>query len=349
MAILRIPKLGVEVAVFDGTDELVLNRGVGRIIGSTRVGESGNIGIAGHRDGFFRVLKDIALGDLMTLSSPSATTTYSVDQIEIVTPDDVSVLAPRAGPSVTLVTCYPFYYSGDAPQRFIVHGIERAGTTEVRPGSGGLTNATDTELKGERNMDRDIIRRALSLGLATFTALGCIIAVGLAQQTASVERGEVLAVNGNDIMVKMDTGEVRHYTAPPGATANVDGKQITVTDLRPGMKLQRTTITTTTDRVVSSVRTTQGTVWQVNAPYVIFTGPDGKNKQVKVPDGTKFTIEGEEKTVFDLRKGMKFTATIVTQAPERVVSSTRSTTGTAPPPPEAGDRVTCRQRSKAQC
>jgi sortase A len=125
VAILRIPKLGIEVAVFDGTDEVVLNRGVGRIIGSTRVGESGNIGIAGHRDGFFRALKDIAEGDVMTLSSPSATTTYSVDQIEIVTPDVVSVLAPRAGPSVTLVTCYPFYYAGDAPQRYIVHGIEK--------------------------------------------------------------------------------------------------------------------------------------------------------------------------------------------------------------------------------
>jgi sortase A len=125
VAILRIPKLGVEVPVFDGTDEWVLNRGVGRIIGSTRVGESGNIGIAGHRDGFFRVLKDAAVGDVMTLSSSSATKTYAVDQIEIVTPDDVSVLAPRAGPSVTLVTCYPFYHPGDAPQRFIVHGLEK--------------------------------------------------------------------------------------------------------------------------------------------------------------------------------------------------------------------------------
>jgi sortase A len=134
VAILRILKLGVEVAVFEGTDELVLNRGVGRVVGSSRVGESGNIGIAGHRDGFFRMLKDIAVGDIMTLSSPSATTTYSVDQIEIVTPNDVSVLAPRAGPSVTLVTCYPFYYLGDAPRRFIVHGIQLAGT--VRPGSG---------------------------------------------------------------------------------------------------------------------------------------------------------------------------------------------------------------------
>jgi LPXTG-motif cell wall-anchored protein len=183
-------------------------------------------------------------------------------------------------------------------------------------------------------MDRDAIRRALSLGRATLAGLGCIIAVGLAQQSVTVERGEVLAVNGNDIMVRMDTGEVRHVTAPPGATANVDGRQITVNELRPGMKLQRTTITTTTNRMVSSVRTTNGTVWQVNAPYVIFTGPDGKNKQVKVPDGTKFTIDGEQKTVFDLRKGMKFTATIVTQAPETVVTSSRSTTGTAPPPPK---------------
>ena len=183
-------------------------------------------------------------------------------------------------------------------------------------------------------MDRDVIRRALSSGLKTLAGLGCIMAVGLAQQSATVERGEVLGVSGNDIVVKMDTGEVRHYTAPPGATANVDGKQITVADLRPGMKLQRTTITTTTERPVRSVRTTQGTVWQVNAPYVIFTGTDGKNKQVKVPDGTKFTIGGEQKTVFDLKKGMKFTATIVTESAETVASSTRSTTGTAPPPPK---------------
>lgn len=125
VAILRIPKLGVEAAVFDGTDELVLNRGVGRIIGTGQVGGPGSIGIAGHRDGVFRVLKDIAAGDLITLTSPSATTTYSVNQTEIVTPDDISVLAPRARPSVTLVTCYPFYYSGKAPRRFIVHGIEK--------------------------------------------------------------------------------------------------------------------------------------------------------------------------------------------------------------------------------
>lgn len=148
VAILRIPKLRVEVAVFDGTDELVLNRGVGRIIGSARVGEPGNIGIAGHRDGFFRCLKDIRVGDTLTLTSLSATTTYAVDQIEIVTPADVHVLAPRSAPAVTLVTCYPFYYQGDAPQRFIVHCSQR----EERPNLTSGSRRTDqsrsmTELK----------------------------------------------------------------------------------------------------------------------------------------------------------------------------------------------------------
>jgi len=133
VAILQIPKLRVDVAVFDGTDELILNRGVGRIIGSTRVGQSGNVGIAGHRDGFFRCLKDIAVGDIVMLRTPSANTEYSVDQIEIVTPDDVRVLAPRAAPSITLVTCYPFYYAGDAPQRFIVHCSRRGSQVPPQP------------------------------------------------------------------------------------------------------------------------------------------------------------------------------------------------------------------------
>jgi len=125
VAILRIPKIRLEVAVFSGTDEWVLNRGVGLIDGTARVGESGNIGIAGHRDGFFRGLKDVAVGDAVTLTSASATMTYAVDKIEIVTPQDVSVLGPRPTASLTLVTCYPFYYTGDAPKRYIVHCARR--------------------------------------------------------------------------------------------------------------------------------------------------------------------------------------------------------------------------------
>jgi sortase A len=120
IGILRIPKIGVEVPVLDGTDDLSLNRGVGRIVGTATLGESGNIGIAGHRDGFFRGLKDVGPGDRIELVTPKQTDTYVIDQITIVDPDDVSVLRPRLHPSLTLVTCYPFYFVGSAPKRYIV-------------------------------------------------------------------------------------------------------------------------------------------------------------------------------------------------------------------------------------
>ena len=109
------------MAVYDGTDDLTLNRSVGRIIGTANIGEDGNIGIAGHRDGFFRGLKDIEVGDSFDLITLENKMTYYVDNVEIVNPDRVDVLQPGSEPSVTLVTCYPFYFIGAAPQRFIVH------------------------------------------------------------------------------------------------------------------------------------------------------------------------------------------------------------------------------------
>jgi len=125
MAVLDISRLRIRVPVFEGTSDLVLNRGLGWIVGTARPGETGNIGIAGHRDGFFRGLKDIVVGDTMELGTLEQRTTYVVDEIEIVTPEQVEVLQPRAAPAITLVTCYPFYFIGDAPQRFIVHATLR--------------------------------------------------------------------------------------------------------------------------------------------------------------------------------------------------------------------------------
>jgi len=125
LAVLNIGRLRIRVPVFEGTDDLVLNRGLGWIAGTAKPGESGNIGIAGHRDGFFRGLKDIAAGDTMELETLEQRVTYVVDEIEIVTPEQVEVLRPRAAPAITLVTCYPFYFVGDAPQRFIVHATRR--------------------------------------------------------------------------------------------------------------------------------------------------------------------------------------------------------------------------------
>lgn len=120
LAVLRIPSLNLEVPVLEGTDEFTLNRGVGRIAGTARPGQGGNVGIAGHRDGFFRSLKDIGAGDAIELATTSGTDVYVVDRLRIISPEDVSVLQPRKKPSLTLVTCYPFYFVGPAPRRYIV-------------------------------------------------------------------------------------------------------------------------------------------------------------------------------------------------------------------------------------
>ncbi len=119
IAVLRIPKIKLEVPVLEGTDDLTLNRGVGRIIGTSNLGDGGNVGIAGHRDGFFRGLKDVETGDKIEMVTPAQIETYVVDRIVIVEPSDVSVLGARSR-SLTLVTCYPFYFVGSAPQRYIV-------------------------------------------------------------------------------------------------------------------------------------------------------------------------------------------------------------------------------------
>ena len=110
---------------------MTLNRGVGRIAGTANPGESGNIGIAGHRDGFFRGLKDVGPGDKIEMVTQSRVETYVVDHVVIVDPSDVSVLEPRPQPSLTLVTCYPFYYLGSAPKRYIVQATVTA--SEPRP------------------------------------------------------------------------------------------------------------------------------------------------------------------------------------------------------------------------
>jgi sortase A len=120
LAVLRISKLHFEVPVLEGTDDVTLNRGVGHIAGTSRPGSDGNVGIAGHRDGFFRVLKDIGRGDIIELLTPSGTDTYTVNQVVLVSPQDVSVLQTEGIPSLTLVTCHPFYFIGSAPQRYIV-------------------------------------------------------------------------------------------------------------------------------------------------------------------------------------------------------------------------------------
>ncbi len=122
VAVLTVPALKLEVPVFENDDDLSLNRGAGLVAGMGTPDQGGNVGIAGHRDGFFRVLKDIKIGDLIEVRTRIKVHRYRVTSIEIVDAADKRLLADTEEPSITLVTCYPFYYIGNAPQRYIVAG-----------------------------------------------------------------------------------------------------------------------------------------------------------------------------------------------------------------------------------
>lgn len=131
---IKIPRVGVSAIVLHGVGKKTLRRGVGHIPGTALPEHGGNVALAGHRDSFFRGLKDIRENDTIELATPDGTFEYRVEWTRIVRPRDTDVLEQEGTPSLTLVTCYPFYYVGSAPKRFIVraHRIEgpAAGTAE---------------------------------------------------------------------------------------------------------------------------------------------------------------------------------------------------------------------------
>jgi sortase A len=123
---LEIPRLNLSVMVREGADERTLRRAVGHIPGTALPGKLGNVGLAGHRDTFFRALQNIREDDAIEFQTTGGTYRYIVKSTKIVTPRDVSVLAASGGENLTLVTCYPFYYVGSAPKRFIVRAAQVA-------------------------------------------------------------------------------------------------------------------------------------------------------------------------------------------------------------------------------
>jgi sortase A len=151
LAILNIPKIDLEVPVFDGNDDVTLNRGVGRIRGTARIGEQGNLGIAGHRDGFFRGLERVSPEDLLELRRPGKKDRYAVTEIRIVTPEDVSDLKPTAVPTLTLVTGFPYYYVGYTPKRYIVTAQRESPHLSDSSAGAGITSgvANGTSNAGE--------------------------------------------------------------------------------------------------------------------------------------------------------------------------------------------------------
>ena len=149
-----------------------------------------------------------------------------------------------------------------------------------------------------------------------------------------VDRGTVLLVDGNDLVVKAEDGHLVHFADVPESTRiTVDGQQLGIHDLQPGMKLERTITTTTKPQTITTVKHVTGTVWSVNPPNsVILTLEDGKNQAFKIPEGQKFNIDGQITDAWGLQKGMKVSATKVTEVPEMLVDQQRSVTGTEPPP-----------------
>jgi hypothetical protein len=158
---------------------------------------------------------------------------------------------------------------------------------------------------------------------------------GPATHSTTVERAEVILVNGNDLVVKMEDGQIRHIANVSESTrVDVDGQKLGIHDLKPGMKLQRTITTTTTPRTITTVQSVTGKVWYVSAPNsVILTLEDGTNQSFKIPKGQKFNVDGQTLDAFGLKKGMKISATKVVEVPETVVTEDKRLTGKLPPPP----------------
>jgi sortase A len=117
---IEVHRLGVSVVVVEGTDESALQHAAGHIAGTALPGQPGNVGIAGHRDTFFRPLRNIKRDDMITLTTLHGEYLYRVVSTRIVRPSNVAVLNPDGNEILTLVTCYPFYFVGSAPERFIV-------------------------------------------------------------------------------------------------------------------------------------------------------------------------------------------------------------------------------------
>jgi len=158
---------------------------------------------------------------------------------------------------------------------------------------------------------------------------------GQTAKAVTVERGEIVHIAGNDVVVKMEDGTLRDFdNVSEKVSFMVDGKPVNIHNAKVGMKLEKQTIVSSTPRVITTVESVTGTVWHVAPPSsVILRLENGETQSFKIPSGQKFTISGEEKDAWGLKKGMKVQATRVTEVPETLVSHETRATGKMPDPP----------------
>ena len=170
---------------------------------------------------------------------------------------------------------------------------------------------------------------AFTLSLSAQVETKTTTATGQPTVVTKVERGEVVTVSGNDLVVKMADGTIRNFeNVPESARVTVDGKQLGIHDLKPGMKLQRTITTTSTPMTITTVQTVKGKVWAITPPLsIILTLEDGKNQQFKIPEDQKFNVDGQMVDAWGVRKGMIITATKIVEQPATEVTQEKTVTG----------------------
>jgi uncharacterized Zn-binding protein involved in type VI secretion len=194
-------------------------------------------------------------------------------------------------------------HSINTPRLFALHAVSAVALTLVAAGASAQDTTTTSVRQGEPSYE------------------------------AAVKNAEIVYVEGNDMVLKLESGKIEHIIVPSSEKFKIDGKEVTVSGLRPGTRLTQTITTTSTPHYVTTVRNLKGKVWHVNAPgSVIVTLPDHTNVLYKVPSHAKFTINGKPMTVFELKKGMKIDATIVTEEPKSVVEMSKVNVGQAPAP-----------------
>ena len=157
-------------------------------------------------------------------------------------------------------------------------------------------------------MPRIIARKSTLFAILTMASVGALaqdsttttIRHGESSFDTQVKNAQVVYVEGNDLVLKLESGKLEHLV-PDSDKFTIGGKDVTVRELKPGTKLTQTITTTTAPRYITTVRTLKGKVWHVNAPHrVIVTLPDHTNQIFSVPSDAKFIVSGREKTVFDL-------------------------------------------------
>ncbi len=127
---LEVPRLKLKAMVVQGDSEQLLRRAVGHLPETALPGETGNVALAGHRDGIFRPLRNVLPGDFITFRTPDRVFQYQVEWTAVVSPNAVRVIEPTSEPALTLVTCFPFYYVGAAPERFVVRARRIEGSSK---------------------------------------------------------------------------------------------------------------------------------------------------------------------------------------------------------------------------